>query len=140
MESKAYSQHHLHWRRQGFVTQCQAHSKSLVSGSQKRKWRGGAALSSPPAETLETAWSFSEPSLKLTFSSMPGTHRWVIKTCSDALKVSLSGSTALPQSRGQGRSRQPWKRDRWALPLSQLLSRWRGGAGRGGESVQGTPR
>lgn len=73
------------------------------------------------AETLKTL-GFAKPSLRLTFSSMPGTQKWVRKVSSDALKVSLPGSAASSPSQGHGRSCQPWKALSTALSLSRLLS------------------
>lgn len=72
--------------------------------------------------TQDSHWSFAKPSLKLTFSSMPGTQKWVVKVSSDALKVRLPGSAASSPSQGHGRSCQPQKAIRAALPLSRLLS------------------
>lgn len=100
----------------------------------KKKKNGvekGVSISSHPRSELwsergrntqDSGWSFAKPSLKLTFSSMPGTQKWVIKVSSDALKVSLSGSAASSPRQGHGRSRQPQKAISAALPLSRLLS------------------
>lgn len=72
--------------------------------------------------TQNSRRSFAKPSLRLTFSSMPGTQKWVRKVSSDALKVSLPGSAASSPSQGHGRSCQPRKALSTALPLSRLLS------------------